>query len=314
MNIRSGSYKNIEAVILENDVLQTAVIPKYGSKIASLIYKPLSYESLWQNPEQQYRETGFGAAYPDGEFSGFDEMFPTISRCFYEDAPWEGIEAPDHGEVWSIPWLSVLQADSLKMSVHGVRFPYRIEKEVSLDGGSLKIKYHLENLSSAEFRYIWAAHPLFNTCPGMEIILPEGMDKIINAVPGSRLGGYGRELPFPIYINPAGESLDLSMVPDKNPTGYQKYYFAGKVPEGWCSLVNPENSLKITLQYPREEIPYLGVWLNEGGWADQYNIALEPASAAMDRIDFSQMWGMGCSIEPYATKSWYLSIEFSEQK
>ena len=48
--------------------------------------------------------------------------------------------------------------------------------------------------------------------------------------------------------------------------------------------------------------------------ADQYNIAPEPASAAMDRIDFSKMWDMGSSIGPFEKKSWHLAIEVSEEK
>ena len=68
------------------------------------------------------------------------------------------------------------------------------------------------------------------------------------------------------------------------------------------------------MRFPKEEVPYLGMWLNEGSWADQYNIAPEPASAAMDRIDFSKMWDMGSSIGPFEKKSWHLAIEVSEEK
>ena len=40
------------------------------------------------------------------------------------------------------------------------------------------------------------------------------------------------------------------------------------------------------------------MWLNEGGYAGQYNIAPEPATAAMDRIDASKLWGMGSTLAP----------------
>jgi len=52
--------------------------------------------------------------------------------------------------------------------------------------------------------------------------------------------------------------------------------------------------------------------LNQGGWSGHYNIAPEPCSAGMDRIDMSKMWGMGSHIRPYATIEWYLDISIDK--
>ena len=40
----------------------------------------------------------------DYDASGFDECFPTIGACAYPEAPWQGVIAPDHGELWTLPW------------------------------------------------------------------------------------------------------------------------------------------------------------------------------------------------------------------
>ena len=48
--------------------------------------------------------------------------------------------------------------------------------------------------------------------------------------------------------------------------------------------------------------------VNEGGWAGQYNIAPEPATAAMDRIDFEKMWGKNSTLEANQTRQWHLDI------
>ena len=50
------------------------------------------------------------------------------------------------------------------------------------------------------------------------------------------------------------------------------------------------------------------MWLNEGGFADQYNIAPEPATAAMDRVDFSKAWEMDSVLEGYEKEKWHLNI------
>jgi galactose mutarotase-like enzyme len=318
-----GTYKDVEAVVLENDFLRVAVVPECGSKIASMVYKPRGLELFWQNPALSFRKSAYADDYELGDISAFDEMFPTISRCFYERFPWAGTEVPDHGEVWSIPWDlgsefagelgrrivgGPVKGSAVNLSVRGIQFPYKLTKRVALEGSRLRIDYTASNLSGFELDYIWAAHPLFNAAEGMELIVPRGMDRVVNTIPSPRLGGYGRVLEFPIAWREDGTELNLGEVPAKNDAGYQKYWFLGKATEGWCMLHDKEKSLTVGMSYPVEKVPYLGVWLNEGGWEGQYNIAPEPATGAMDRIDFSRMWGMNSVLKGRQTLSWHLCI------
>jgi galactose mutarotase-like enzyme len=275
-----------------------------------MVYKPLGLELLWQNPARSFRKSAYADDYELGDISAFDEMFPTISRCFYERFPWAGTEVPDHGEVWSIPWDlgEEYAGGAVNLSVRGIQFPYKLTKRVSLEGSRLRVDYTASNLSGFELDFIWAAHPLFNAAEGMELIVPPGMDRVVNAVPGPRLGGYGRVLEFPFTCREDGVELNLGAVPPKNDSGYQKYWFIGKAKEGWCLLHDAKKSLTVGLSFPVEKVPYLGVWLNEGGWEGQYNIAPEPATGAMDRIDFSRMWGMNSVLKGRQTLSWHLCI------
>jgi galactose mutarotase-like enzyme len=310
--IRTGTYKDVSAVILENDDLTVKILPDWGSKIASIVYMPLNRELLWQNPGDVYRKTAYGDGYETGEVSGFDEMFPTITACRSENTAREiadVVEIPDHGEVWSIPWEYETRGDTVRLHVNGVRFPYRLEKQVSLIGAAVHIEYAAENLSGSDFDFIWAAHPLFNASEGMEIIVPEGMNEIINSVPGPRFKEYGKRLSFPIARLAAGSEFRCDAVPAQNDSGYQKYYFAGKVSEGWCRLYDRENGLNIGLSFPVETVPYLGMWVNEGGWEGQYNIAPEPATGAMDSVEASKTWGMNSVLKPGEPYRWYLNIE-----
>lgn len=312
--ISKGSYKDVDAVILENDSLRVTVLPEWGSKIQSILYKPSGYEALWQNPDGVYKRTDYSDPYPHGEISGFDEMFPTISECCYEQFPWQGTVLPDHGEVWTIPWKAETVPGGVTMHVYGIRLPYLLSKTLTLDGPGVRIDYRAENLSPFPLSFLWAAHPLFNAAEGMEFIIPRGMDSIINAFPGSRLPAYGGSYGFPRAEVEGKEPFDLSRVPPQNPEGYQKYYFAGKVTEGWCALYRQDTGFAITMAYPKETVPYLGMWLNEGGWAGQYNIAPEPATAAMDRPDAAALWGTASRLEPREIRSWHLFIRFSTGK
>jgi hypothetical protein len=73
-------------------------------------------------------------------------------------------------------------------------------------------------------------------------------------------------------------------------------------------LYDPERRLNIGLSYPARAVPYLGIWLDEGGLAGQYNIAPEPATAAMDRLDLARMWGTSSVLEARGTLEWHLNI------
>jgi hypothetical protein len=310
--ISRGSYKDQEALVLENDVIRAVLLPMWGGKTISLVHKGLGVETLWQNPAPSFRRSLYGDPYEVGELAGFDEMFPTISRCFYEAPPWAGVEAPDHGEVWSLPWEERIEGDAVTLSVNGVRFPYRLQKTVSLEAERLVAHYAATNLSSFPFEFIWAAHPLFNTSEGMRFIVPGDMRRIVNAVPSPALGGYGERYEFPAARIWNGTTTRLDRVPPQNPTGFQKYWFAAKVTEGWCILHEPGSGLDVGLTYPPDKVPWLGMWLNEGGYAGQYNIAPEPATAAMDRIDLARMWGMGSVIAPGAVYEWDLAITLGQ--
>lgn len=308
----SGTYKGERALVLENEWLKATLLPDWGGKTISLVHRPSGHETLWQNPSPAFARTGYGDSYGTGEFAGFDEMFPTVSRCFYESGPWAGTEAPDHGEVWTIPWEISRTAGEVTLSVRGIRFPYRLQKTVSLDGERLIARYAATNLSGFPLDFIWAAHPLFNASEDMRFIVPGGMREVVNAVPGPTLGGYGLRYDFPRAQRADGTAIRLDRVPARNATGYQKYWFVNKVTDGWCILHDAKRRLSIGMSWPPARVPWLGMWLNEGGYAGQYNVAPEPATGAMDRIDFSKMWGMGSTMSPGESREWHLTITVSE--
>ena len=73
-------------------------------------------------------------------------------------------------------------------------------------------------------------------------------------------------------------------------------------------LHDPKLGLNIGLAWPGDTVPFLGIWVNEGGWADQYNVAPEPATGAMDRVDFARMWAMNSVLRAGEKEEWRLSI------
>jgi hypothetical protein len=309
----ASRYKDQEAVTIESSSIRAQFLPQIGAKMCSLVYKPLDFELLVQRPNKQYLLQPYDGDYVAGECSGFDDMFPTIDECHHDTYPWKGTRLPDHGEVWSIPWRHTSTDSSLHFSVYGVRFPYRLEKWVRYaDDHRLHIAYKLTNLSPFDFGFLWAAHTMFYLEEGCELVLPPGVKSIISTLSYSGdLGRYGDEFPWPSFTLPDGRQRDLRYPRPKSAKDAAKYYVKGRLPEGWCALTYPQRGLTLTLSFPVDKVPYLGVLPNEGGWQGLYNIFLEPCTASFDRIDVARLRSELSVVKGQSDYAWTLDIDIS---
>ena len=82
--------KVLSGIIIENKYLKATVVPEFGGRIISLIYKPTGKEELYQNP--------CGTPYGVNEdwfyykwLMVYGGLFPTLTE-------------PEHGKAWLLPW------------------------------------------------------------------------------------------------------------------------------------------------------------------------------------------------------------------
>jgi len=309
--IYESYYKDRKCLVLENETLCIRILPDCGGKIQSIYNKSKMKEYLYQSPYKQFKPPVYDSSYVDADFSGFDEMFPTISECYYPKGPWRGTRIPDHGEIWSVPWEYKLEQEAIFMAVYGVRFPYRFEKRIQfIQENTIQLSYKVINLSSFDFDFIWAAHPLFNCNENMVIVAPDSMHQIINTAPGEILGSFGTVHEWPVTHMPDGKEYDISLIRSESSKSCKKFYALGKVKEGWCALHDKKNGDVIGLSYPISQVPYLGFWINEGGCCGQYNVALEPCTGALDRLDTAVQWNQAAVLEAGSEYEWYLNMTF----
>jgi hypothetical protein len=300
--------------------LEVALLPEVGGKIISL-RSATGREWLWQT-RRPYRRPVYGAPFADYDISGFDECFPGIAEGPYPDRPWQGTTIPDHGELWTLPWATALEQDTLALTVHGLRFPYRLEKRLTLDPGAaaLRIDYQLTNLSPFPLRYLWSAHPLLAARPGMRVLLPEGVDVRVDWSKHDRLGPFGATHRWPHGQLAAGGVTALDLLPAASATTADKLY-TGRLPltaaAGWCALHDPATREHLAFRFDPRRVPYIGVWLNMAGWPLQphgaegpcYNVALEPCSGFPDRLDRAVARDEAATLAANATEQWTLRLE-----
>ena len=86
------------------------------------------------------------------------------------------------------------------------------------------------------------------------------------------------------------------------------------VADGWCGLRDPETGQAIALAFDPQRLPYIGVWINQGGWpldgAPCFNVALEPTCGYPDRLDVAHARGAAATVGPGEGQEWDVELTF----
>jgi len=298
MNTLETTYKGIHAYLLQDGEL-TVILSNYGAKLQSIRFRGKEY--LVQNTgSDRYRISQLGDSFMQGEFSGFDDMFPNISAGLYVGGAFDGTSLPDHGEVWSATWDGEITDTGVRLSVLGVVLPYRLEKQVQVSGSIIILSYTLTNLSEHAFEFIWAAHPLFVLEEGTHLDLPN-VTQIVNVFGGQRyLGSDGQRHGWPI-------SDDLRDLRELSPSNrcQNKYYVENEREESRSRICYPDGTIVSILGI---NAPYHGVWVDEG--VQMNCIAPEPCTGAYDTQARAHNSGRISRIEPHATTHFGVILSF----
>ena len=82
--------KKFSGQVLENEYLKVTLLPEYGGRILSMVYKPTGHEQLYRNPVGNPYGQGDGNFYYDW-LMVYGGIFPTLPE-------------PEHGKAWLLPW------------------------------------------------------------------------------------------------------------------------------------------------------------------------------------------------------------------
>ncbi|WP_141500500.1 hypothetical protein [Paenibacillus luteus] len=292
--IREALYKGFPSVVIESDSVRLEIVPELGAKIVSLMYKPTGKEWLLDSGTRKLESVAQASSFTDADMSGWDECFPTIDPCVIG----QGIKLPDHGEVWSLPWASELEGNTIACSVKGVALPYRFTRKIMLlPSGTIRLAYETVNEGKEAFPFLWAAHPQFAITEPTEILVPQAMHKLLCVYGGKQLT--------------LGEEYDLAehkvMQPDVTGDGI-KFYYPGVIPEGWSGLFGQASGNYLMISYPVAQVPYFGLWLDKGVCNDRAVCALEPGIGYYDSLARAAGNGTAKLLEPAERYAWHIDL------
>ncbi len=294
---------------LESSILSLTINPVSGARITSLIHRPSGQELLWRQPLLADWPR-YDAPEIEADIQGWDECFPAIGPGPHPPGPWGTVHNPAQGEVYALPWqVDEVSSSAAILSVHGVRFPYVLTRELSFTGpDTLRLRYRAANHCAYPFPFIWSAHPLLSAPDGARIELPDSVrSAIIDSSEGGRLGDAYAEVDWPATSLASGGVTDLRVIRPGSAVADKLY--VPRIGVGWCALVQ-NNGLTVTLNWNAERISCLGIWIDTRG-AGEARVALEPCLGYPDRMGAAAEWGQYAVIPPYGEVEWEFEMTVS---
>ncbi|WZL74113.1 hypothetical protein QBE52_05075 [Clostridiaceae bacterium 35-E11] len=314
--VYKGKHLNMNAIIMENEKIKLSLLPELGFKMASMIYKDKNKELFFQPTEKQYKKPSYGDAFASYDTSGCDEMLPTIDPCIYKNVQCKDILLPDHGEVWSRAWDVAISNNQIRGCIQLQSIPLIFEKSVQFEGNHIiKMDYVLTNREDTEIPFIWALHGLHVFDEDTAMLLPPEVKQIINVHANEKLGNVENVHTFPLAKNMDGDIWDLRNLKDYQDRKSYKYYILNEIQNGQVGFYYRKEEIACLIQFDPVQIPYVGIWVNKGGFKGEYNCALEPTNGFYDDVSTAQKNKKVQYIKGKETLKWtiYLKVGNTEE-
>lgn len=306
MIAKTIAYEN-EAFCLENENISCTVIPTAGAKIVSLLDKRSRREWLVAPMHPVQAEELF-SNFTEKAMGGWDEMLPTVDAC-----SWEGINLPDHGELWQVPWSFELSEDAISTWVRCVCFPFSFSRKISLvSDDSFLFEYQLKNEGEQQMPWIWAAHPQFAMNADTRFVLPEDVKQLVNIVIDDPVfGPAGTIVDFPVCDSLKGGLRRVDTVGPASLKSCRKFYCQPDRGIDHAGFVDEKAKSSLQLHWDADIIPYCGLWVDEGAFHAHPVAAIEPISGYYDNLTIASKNQRLPYLAPGETIAWTLSVRLS---
>jgi len=302
----------LRTIVLENDLLRVVMLPEAGAKIWQIRYKPLDIDLLWNNPSVPPSRQPLYANYDDIWSGGWDELFPND-----EPGTLQGLDLPDHGELWTGVWdaepLQLGDATGVHLRYSTPLSHFLVEKTLVLRprSATLEVSYKLTNQGTGTWPFLFKLHPAFAVSPHHRIDFPS-MTVVRETEFEGTLSGAPRVFPWPnVSLDEGNTVLDLRQVPD--PSSRALHFFYGtELSAGWCGVTNQERRFVAALRFDPKVFSSCWLFATHGGWRDLNVVVLEPATGYPLRIQSMIDEGRALSLAP--GEKLETTIQFSVQE
>jgi galactose mutarotase-like enzyme len=194
----------------------------------------------------------------------------------------------------------------------GVALPYRFSRSAAiLEPNCLELRYRLTNTGETACPYLWTAHPQFVADSQTRIILPPEVIQMVNVIEGDpNWGKAGERHRWPAAIAANGETRRLDRVYPPETHSCRKFYVPPEQPAAWVALAQDELGCQLRMEWMPAEVPYLGLWVDEGTYNTAPVAAPEPSNGYYDSLERAVRNQKVMVLEPGESREWTLLLRF----
>ena len=322
--LRGSSRGGLESILLQGRLVALTLVPEAGGKIVELRHRLSNRNWLWRNPnltlERPSREADFAAELDVG---GWDEVALSIKPGEVRNGGQHIADIPDHGDLltcdWNIDRLEAKPGSDLlcEMSARGKAAKYLFERRIRIPESQaiVEFDYRMLNDGDQAVPYYWCAHPLLAIEQGAVIHLDGDLPMRIEDAGTRALLAPDTGQRWPNLKLRDGTSIDLSRRYQLNGGGPPiPHKIFVRAPESGEARVASPNGEEIVFRSKADELPWLGLWINNGAWsgcgsAPYINLGLEPATTPYDCINEAIESDAVRWLQPGEEKRWSLEVE-----
>ncbi len=287
------------------------VVPSLGAKVVSLVDRASGREWLAQGQPPQGADSP-GAIFGASAAYGWDECLPSVAPG--PDPVVAGGRLRDHGDAWGRPAeLTVLEA-AIETSTEGVHWPYVFWRRLRVDGPAIVADYEIvsrEPAGGQALPFLWSMHPLLDPEPGARIRLPADVAKVVVShaagVTVEAAAHRRRRVPWPAGGRGSRQLDEVGPIE----TGEALKLYAGPLTEG-RAVIEAADGSSLTLTWDVALLPFLGLWLDYGGWPSGgllHQVGLEPTTAPFDELSGAIATDRAWWVAPGGHVEWTVRIE-----
>lgn len=285
-------YKNLDLLIMQNELLSMSVLVGKGTDIISLLYKPEDIEFMWISPKDFSSNSLVNLDFLETYLGGWQEIIPNGGP----PGIYKGASYGQHDESPLLPWQYEIICDepdciTAKFIINLKKAPLTLEKNIKILSGKpfIYINEKLINYSGETIEFMWGHHPCFGS-PFLseDCIIDFKAEKLISnaqSISSNPLVRPGSEGCLENFPSSDGKSMvNLSKVLNKNAKVADLLYATG-LKENYFRITNPKKKISIKFEFDLEVFKYLYYWLVYGGsdgypwYNNTYSLAIEPWSS-----------------------------------
>lgn len=318
------SDAGLNKISMRNQYLTVSILPEAGGKISELTDRRSGRNWLWQNPTISFGAGQHGDNYGrELDSGGWDEILLSLGAADLAVPDGRPYSVPDHGDVvgreWSVTSVTT-EADGTaicRLSVSGKSLHYRLNREIHLrdNSSAIDVHYTLTNNDTFAWPCYWCAHALINIDAQTRIELPGKQSfRVDDSVTRSMVTSDDEQHWPSLQLN-NDRRIDLANVFGDSGAAQQ---FASKIyvrspDSGDARIAIANGNERLTMQYAPEDLPWLGLWINNNGWSGRggepyLNLGVEPATTAYDSVNEAMQNDAVPWIQPGETRCWSLEI------